>query len=474
MDTDSDLFGRIVLVIALILLRAFFTMSETSITTFNDARLQKMAAQGHKKAALIARLVSHPSRFLATVKVGSALSGFFAFFVVRHELSRLIGRALWRFTPVYDVVRAIVLEDGAIVLTRYIAWLSAATFVVSGLIAALLIIAFGDMIPKHIAARHHEKIAMALAGPFAFFTWLLRPFVAILSFLSGGVLRLMGIDPNKSEETVTEEEIRMLLDEGSEEGNIEQSDKDMINNIFDFGDTRVKELMIHRTDMVAIEKNSDLQEIVDVIVESGYTRIPVYEGDLDNIVGILYVKDLLGLITRSPGGSFDISKYLLEPFYAIDSMRCKLLFTMLKEKKMQMAVVVDEYGGTAGIITMEDLLEGIVGDIKDEYDQDEEDDISHIESGAYIMDGIADLEDVCETLGLEPDEEDLEEFETIGGYIVHKLGYIPEEDEQPSIAVGNVLFTVQAMEDRRIAKLKAERQEPNVSDQDAGQPESAS
>jgi len=457
MDPDSDLFGRIILVIALVLLHAFFTMSKTSITTFNDAKLQKMAAQGHKKAALIVRLVSDPSRFFATVKVGVTLSGFFAAAIAADTFSRYLEIALARL-PIPEMV------------SRGI------SFAVVVLLIAMVAIVFGDLVPKRAAGteKNHESIAMALSWPFAFFIWFLRPFVAMFSFLSGVVLRLMGIDPNKNDETVTEEEIRMLLDEGSEEGNIEQSDKEMINNIFDLGDTRVKEMMIHRTDMVAIEKGSDLREIVDIVVDSGYTRIPVYEGDLDKIVGILYVKDLLKLITRSPGGSFDISEYLLEPFYAIDSMRCKLLFSMLKEKKMQMAVVVDEYGGTAGIITMEDLLEGIVGDIKDEYDQDEEDDISHIESGAYIMDGIADLEDVCETLGLEPEKEDLEEFETIGGYIVHKLGYIPEEDEQPSIVVGNILFTVQAMEDRRIAKLKAERRESDASDQNTAQPESIS
>jgi len=271
---------------------------------------------------------------------------------------------------------------------------------------------------------------------------------------------MMGIDPSAEDDAVTEEEIRMLLDEGSEEGNIEESDKDMINNIFDFGDTEVSELMIHRTEVVALDREADLREVIETAVESGCTRIPVYEGDLDSIVGILHMKDLLGLITRGQAqgqeNPFDISVYLRDPFYAVESMSCKLLFATMKEKKLQMAVVVDEYGGTAGIITMEDLVEGIVGDIQDEYDEEEEEEIAKSGADSYLIDGVADLEEVCKTLGLLPEEDELEEFETIGGYIIHKLGYIPGEDEAPTLSVGGILFTVQQMEDRRIAKLTAQ------------------
>ncbi|MCL2857638.1 MAG: hemolysin family protein [Oscillospiraceae bacterium] len=427
----------IALLAAALLLNAFFTMSEAAIVTLNDSKLRKLALTGNKKAVLISRLVEHPTRFYATTKIGGALAGFCAFTLALNILGPWLMLAFlaW-YLPLF--------------------WAFVVSYLIAGVFCAGAILVLGDFVPRRLATRHHERFAFFAAGPLAAFTWLLRPLVALISATSGGILRLLGIDPGAEEESATEEEIRMLLDEGSEEGNIEESDKDMINNIFDFGDTEVSEMMIHRTEVVALEREADLREVVETAVESGCTRIPVYEGDLDNIVGILHVKDLLGLITRSPQLSFDISVYLRDPFYAVESMSCKLLFATLKEKKLQMAVVVDEYGGTAGIITMEDLVEGIVGDIQDEYDEEEEDEIAKSGADSYLIDGVADLEEVCKTLGLSPEEDELEEFETIGGYIIHKLGYIPGEEEQPALSVSGILFTVQQMEDHRIAKLTAQ------------------
>jgi len=461
MEPDSTSFVYIALMITALLLKAFFTMSETAIVTLNDSKLRKLALSGNKKAVMISRLVEQPARFYATTKVGGALSVFFAFalalYLIGARLERVIGELHpYRLWVVFDYEPAPMFPEFLASFSTPPLWMSALTYGLVGIAVAGAILLLGDFVPYRLAGRHHEKMAFALAGPFAAFAWLLRPLVALISAGSNGILRLLGIDPGAEDESVTEEEIRMLLDEGSEEGNIEESDKDMINNIFDFGDTEVSELMIHRTEVVALDREADLREVVETAVESGCTRIPVYEGDLDSIVGILHVKDLLGLITRSPQLSFDIGVYLRDPFYAVESMSCKLLFSTLKEKKLQMAVVVDEYGGTAGIITMEDLVEGIVGEIQDEYDEEEEEEIAKSGADTYLMDGIANLEEACETLGLTPDEDELEEFETIGGYIIHKLGYIPGEDEQPTLSVDGVIFTVQQMEDNRIAKLTAQ------------------
>ena len=437
MDSDSLYTVYIVLMIAALLLCALFTMAEAAIVTFSDSKLRKLAQSGHKKAVLISRLVEHPSRFFATTKVGGTLSGFCAFTMALWAIAPWLVTLLWMLSvPVF--------------------WAVVIAYLLAGVFCAGAILVLGEFVARRLAIRHHEKFAFFIAGPLSAFTWLSRPFVVLLSSVSGLILRLLGIDPNTQDEPVTEEEIRMLLDEGSEDGNIEEIDKDMINNIFDFGDTEVSELMIHRTEVVALERSASLREVVEAAVESGCTRFPVYEGDLDCIVGILHVKDLLGLITRGPDAAFDISVYLRDPFYAVESMSCKLLFTTMKEKKLQIAVVVDEYGGTAGIITMEDLIEDIVGDIQDEYDEEEEEEIARSGADTYLIDGVADLEEVCETLGLMPEEDELEEFETIGGYIIHKLGYIPAEDEQPTLSVGDILFTVQSMEDRRIAKLTAQ------------------
>ena len=436
MDPDSMLTAYIIIMAAALLLSAFFTMSETAIVTLNDSKLRKLALTGNKKAELISKLVEQPSQFYATHKVGRAIFGFCAFTLALNITAPWLILAL-RAQSVPSL------------------WAIVISYLLAGIFCAGAILVLGDFVPYRLAVRYHEKFAFFAAGPFSAFAWLARPLVWLLSTVSNGVLRIFGIGPSAEDESVTEEEIRMLLDEGSEEGNIEESDKDMINNIFDFSDTEVNELMIHRTEVVALEREADLREVIETAVESGCTRIPVYEGDLDSIVGILHVKDLLGLITRSPKLTFDISVYLRDPFYAAESMSCKLLFATLKEKKLQMAVVVDEYGGTAGIITMEDLVEGIVGDIKDEYDEEEEEEIAKFGADSYVIDGIADLEEVCKTLGLTPQEDELEEFETIGGYIIHKLGYIPGEDEQPALSVGGILFTVEAMEDRRIARLTA-------------------
>ena len=439
------------LLVAAMLLYIFFTMSEAAIVTLNDAKLRKQALSGNKKAIKITRLVEHPTRFFAALKVGGSLCAFFAFAMATDMLGTVL-----RFTLLSGSSRFFWAMHQA-GLSWDAIWRAsvAAAYLLAGIVCACVILILGDFVPRRLAIRHHERFAFFAVGPLNALATLLRPLVIVISAASGGILRLLGLDPKTEEEPVTEEEIRMLLDEGSEEGNIEESDKDMINNIFDFGDTEVSELMIHRTEVVALEREADLREVIETAVESGCTRIPVYEGDLDSIVGILHIKDLLGLITHGQESAFDISVYLRDPFYAAESMSCKLLFATMKEKKQQIAVVVDEYGGTAGIITMEDLIEGIVGDIQDEYDEEEEEEIAQSGAGSYLIDGIADLEEVVKTLGFTPEEDELEEFETIGGYIIHKLGYIPEEGEQPTISIGGILFTVEAMEDRRIAKLMA-------------------
>ena len=452
MEPDFYYISMIPFFVAALLLYIFFTMSEAAIVTLNDAKLRKLALGGNKKAIKITRLVEFPTRFFAALKVGSSLSAFFAFAIAVRQLGTVLevtvfGRGSSFSWIMHELGFSSVNVWRVSLVTSHL---------LAGIVCACVILVLGDFVPRRLAIRHHEKFAFFAVGPLSAFATLLRPLVMVISAASGGILRLLGLDPKAEEEPVTEEEIRMLLDEGSEEGNIEESDKDMINNIFDFGDTEVNELMIHRTEVVALEREADLREVIETAVESGCTRIPVYEGDLDSIVGILHIKDLLGLITHGGESAFDISAYLRDPFYAAESMSCKLLFATMKEKKQQMAVVVDEYGGTAGIITMEDLIEGIVGDIQDEYDEEEEEEIAQSGAGSYVIDGTADFEEVVKTLRLTPEEDELEEFETIGGYIIHKLGYIPEEGEQPTISVGGILFTVEAMEDRRIAKLMAE------------------
>jgi len=414
-------------------------MSEVAVVSLNDAKIRKMAAEGHKKSGMLVKLLAKPTGFLSVIKTGLTSSGFFAAALAAGAFADYPVQAMSGMAVSDPTLRVV------------------SIFVIT-LLISFLILVFGDMIPKRIAMHHYEAFSMAAARPLTIIAWIERPFVALISSVSGGILRLMGV-PDQRPDVVTEEEIRMMIDVGNESGSIEESDKDMINNIFEFDDRTADEMMTHRTEIVAVDLDSPLDEIIQTVVESGYSRIPVCEGDLDSIVGILYAKDLLKLLGENPGDQFSLQSFMREPLYVLESTNCKMLMTEFKQKKIQMAVVVDEYGGTSGLITMEDLLEAIVGNIQDEYDEEEEEEISRISANDYLVDGLAGLEEVAKFFGFEPDEEEAGEFETIGGYVMHKLGYIPAESDRPSVVAGEILFTVEEMEERRIAKLRAKRVE---------------
>jgi len=441
MEPDDNLF-YLVFLLVLILIGAFFTMSEVAIISLNDSKIRKMAQEGNRKAQLLVGMINEPSRFLATIQVGVTVSGFLAAAVTAHVFTGRIV-SLLREAPVSpSLLRAVAL-------------------VVVTLLLSFIVLVFSELVPKRIGMQHYEAIAMAVARPLSLIAALEKPFVFLLSTSTNGILRLLGINPHRMPEQVTEEEIRMMIDVGNETGNIEENEKDMINNIFEFDDRTAQETMIHRTEIVALEAGAPLRQIIDTALESGYSRIPVYQDDLDSIVGILYVKDLLELVLQSPDDSFQLADHMREPMYVLESTSCKMLLEEFQKKKIQMAIVVDEYGGTSGLVTMEDLLESIVGNIQDEYD-DEEEDISPIGENSYRIDALADLEEVEKLFGLEFDEEITDEFETIGGYIIHRLGYIPSEGEHPSVMLGDVCFTILQMDERRIDKLRAEVTKPPV------------
>ncbi|MDL2233060.1 hemolysin family protein [Ruminococcaceae bacterium OttesenSCG-928-L11] len=437
MDPDSNITVYILLLFVLILINAFFAMSEIAIITLNDSKVRKQAAAGSRKAKLLVGMLDKPSDFLATIQVGVTLSGFMASAVAAdtftEHLVAAVRNAGWAVN---------------LVAVRVVA-LIGITFILSYFTLVL-----GELVPKRLAMKYYEKIAFAVAPALNLIYKLEKPFVKLLSVSTNGMLRLFGIDPNQQSEEVTEEEIRMMIDVGEESGHIEQSDKDMINNIFEFDDRTVEEMMTHRTEVTAIEVGTSLEETVRIVKESGHSRIPVYKDDLDTIVGILYVKDLLSFIGANADGDFDITRYMRTALYVPESTNGKTLLREFKETKIQLAVVVDEYGGTSGIVTMEDLIESIVGNIQDEYD-DEEEEISVIADNRYIIDGLTPMDSVMKFFDLEIAEED--DFDTIGGYVVNRLGYIPDEEEYPTVSVGEVVFTVRSMDERRIAKLEAER-----------------
>ncbi|MCL2579965.1 MAG: hemolysin family protein [Oscillospiraceae bacterium] len=432
MDPDGSMLWQVIALFALVCLNVMFVAGRAAIPALGESKLKKISETEEKKAAAISRMLAHPRRFAAATQFGIVLSGFFAVAIGVSVLAPKLEAAL-----------------GGLYAGRVISLV-----VVVGVLAAIILIAGGVF--RRVCARSPEKSSLAVVGFLSLFIALSRPFAGLITLSVNGILRLIGIDPKSSDEAVTAEEIRLLLDEGNEHGDIEEDDKDMINNIFDFGDMTAEDLMIHRTDVLALDRSATLAQVVQAAVEENYTRIPVYDGDLDKILGILNVKDLLALIVTGSPEHFDVTAYLRDPFYATESMSAKHLFSALREARLQIAVVVDEHGGTAGILTMEDLVEGIVGSIQDEYDFDEEDEIIQTGEGQYLIDGIAGLEEVCDMLGLALEEDELYEYETIGGYIVQKLGYIPEEGGQPTVTLDNIHFTVLQVEDHRILKLKAE------------------
>jgi putative hemolysin len=298
-----------------------------------------------------------------------------------------------------------------------------------------------------------EKVAFAVAKPLYVIAKLTSPFVKFLSISTNGVVRLLGFDPNADEEVVTEEEIRMMVDVGGEKGVIEDDQKEMINNIFEFDDMDAGDVMTHRTDVVAADVNdTTLEEFMALAIEHGRSRIPLYDEDIDNIVGIVYIKDLLKYVGKEVKVKGTLKNIMREPYFVPESKDCGELFKEMRLQRIQMAVVVDEYGGTAGIVTLEDIVEAVMGDIQDEYDEEEEE-ISKIDENTFTVEGTIDIEEIDELIGRELPEGD---YETLAGFIMDELQCIPKQGEMNEVVFENVKFTVLEVEDRRIEKIKVE------------------
>ena len=320
------------------------------------------------------------------------------------------------------------------------------------LIMSYFSLVFGELAPKRMAMQKPEKIAYSVVGILLAVKTVTAPFVKVLSASTNLVVKLCGFDPNANDEGVTEEEIRMMVDVGQEKGVIEDIQKEMIDNIFDFDDIDVSDIMTHRTDMFAVEDTDPLEEVVSISIEHGYSRIPVFHEDPDNIIGIVYIKDLLKYISTSLPKDKGPKDVMREAYYVPFSKSCGELFNEMCEKRVQMAVVVDEYGGTAGIVTMEDLLEAIVGNIQDEYDNEDEE-IVEVSENVFTIDGTAYIEEVNELVGDVIPEGD---YDTLGGFLISQLGFLPQDGDMNVVEYENLKFTILNVEDRRIGKVRVE------------------
>ena len=435
MDDPGSIILKLLLLFVLVIINAFFAMSEIAIISLNDNVVDKQAEDGNKKAKKVKKLTENPSNFLSTIQIGVTLAGFLTSASASSSFAAGLTEKLVALgTPIpANVINGI----SVVLITVIMSYFS---------------LVFGELAPKRMAMQKPEKIAYSVVGILLVVKTITAPFVKVLSASTNLIVRLCGFDPNANEESVTEEEIRMMVDVGQEKGVIEDIQKEMIDNIFDFDDIDVSDIMTHRTDMFAVEDTDSLEQVVSISIEHGYSRIPVFHEDPDNIIGIVYIKDLLKYISSSlpkDKGSKDVMR---EAYYVPFSKSCGALFNEMCEKHMQMAVVVDEYGGTAGIVTMEDLLEAIVGNIQDEYDNEDEE-IVEVSENVFTIDGTAYIEEVNELVGDIIPEGD---YDTLGGFLISRLGYLPKDGDMTEVEFENLKFTILNVEDRRIGKIRVE------------------
>ena len=435
MDDPGSIILKLLLLFVLVIINAFFAMSEIAIISLNDNVVDKQAEDGNKKAKKVKKLTENPSNFLSTIQIGVTLAGFLTSASASSSFAAGLTEKLVALgTPIpANVINGI----SVVLITVIMSYFS---------------LVFGELAPKRMAMQKPEKIAYSVVGILLVVKTITAPFVKVLSASTNLIVRLCGFDPNANEESVTEEEIRMMVDVGQEKGVIEDIQKEMIDNIFDFDDIDVSDIMTHRTDMFAVEDTDSLEQVVSISIEHGYSRIPVFHEDPDNIIGIVYIKDLLKYISSSLPKDKGPKDVMREAYYVPFSKSCGALFNEMCEKHMQMAVVVDEYGGTAGIVTMEDLLEAIVGNIQDEYDNEDEE-IVEVSENVFTIDGTAYIEEVNELVGDIIPEGD---YDTLGGFLISRLGYLPKDGDMTEVEFENLKFTILNVEDRRIGKILVE------------------
>ncbi len=412
----------------LIFINAFFSASEIAIITLNDNMIKKRAEEGDRVSQRLYKLISEPSSFLATIQVGVTLAGFLSSAFAADKFSR-------RLYDILAVNNRAIYDISLVVVTIILSYFS---------------LVFGELVPKRIAQNNPERMARRVVNIIRATGFVLRPFILLLTASTNLVLKLFGISPNANDRRVTEEEIRMLVDVGRESGSIHANEKEMIEKIFEFNDKEVSEIMTHRTSVVSLDIDSDYAEVLEVAVHEKYTRIPVYEDNIDNIIGILHIKDLLYHAAEGLSRPFSLRHMIRPPYIVPESKTIDALFREMQRDRAQMAVVIDEYGGTAGIVTVEDLLEEIVGSIQDEYDEEEQE-IVQKDDNTYLIAGQTSLDEVSEAVNQEFPDED---YDTLAGLVINLLGRIPDEHEYPEVEFGNLRLKVLEMSEKRVSLIE--------------------
>lgn len=412
--------GQLITVIILLSLSAFFSSSETALTTVNQIRMRTLADNGDKRATRVLHVTGNPGKMLSAILIGNNIVNLSASSISTSLAIHLFG------------------NTGAGIATG---------------ILTFLILIFGEVTPKTMATIKADSMSLTAAAPIGFLMKILTPVIFIINKLSLGLMFLLHVNIKDAQKKMTEEELRTIVDVSQENGVIEHEERDMIHNLFDFGDAEAKEIMVPRIDMTFVQADATYQEVLDIFRQDMFTRLPVYEDSTDNVIGIINMKDFL-LQNDTP--EFSVRNLLREPYFTYEHKNTADLFLEMRKSSISLAIVLDEYGVTAGLITLEDLLEEIVGEIRDEYDADEEDDITRISDREFYVLGSANLNDVSEALSLHFTSDD---YDTIGGYCLGLLDHLPEKNEI-ILTDNNILLRIDRMEKNRIERIYIRLPEP--------------
>ena len=410
---DPSYTWQIIVLILLIALSSFFSMSETALMSLSKIRLRHMVEEGVPGAKRVERLTEDPNKLLGAILIGNNIVNIGASSLATILATNIFG--------------------------------SSGVGIATGVMTILVLI-FGEITPKSIAKQKAEAVSLKVARFIEFTVFIFKPFIYIFTMISSLFIRLVGCNPNEDESFITEEELKTMVGVSEEEGVLENVEKEMIFNVFDFADQQVKDVMVQRVDIVSIDEEATYDEVMSVIKSEQFSRIPVYNQTIDNIIGFLNVKDLA--MIENPREDFNVKKYIREPFYTFEFKKIVELFKEMKKSRNHIAVVLDEYGGTVGIITIEDLVEEIVGDIEDEYD-DYNESVEVVKENEYVFDGSVRLHDISELIGMNIDSE---EFDSIGGLMIGELGRMPEENEE--VLFRNLKLVAEEVEKNRVKKVR--------------------
>lgn len=425
LDSGDSTGIQMLVIVVLLCLSAFFSSAETALTTVNKMRMRSLSESGNKAASRVLKITENPGKMLSTILVGNNIVNISASSLMTTLTIALFGNA--------------------------------AVGVATGILT-LLILVFGEITPKTLSTLYAEKIALAYSGVIYWLMVIMTPVIFLVNQLSTGVLLLLRVDPNKKREAITEEELRTIVQVSHEEGVIESEEKKMINNVFDFGESVAHDIMVPRIDMVFVDVEATYEELMEIFRKERFTRMPVYEGSTDNVIGIINMKDLILYDQDQP---FSIRDYLRQPHYTYEYKKISELMMEMRKTLNNIAIVLDEYGATAGLITLEDMLEEIVGEIRDEYDADEEDEIRVVSENEYLVNGSTKLDDLNERLELQLESED---YDSIGGLVIGLLGHLPEEDEE--VIYEHLRLVVDRVEKNRIDRIHLYRLDQEDEDQE--------